>query len=249
MGRLNGKTAVITGGTTGLGFETARQFLAEGARVVITGQNEGRVKEAVAKLGKGVTGIRADVRKPAELADLAEKVKQEFGTVDILFANAGIAAFSPIEYVDEEFFANQFDVNVKGLFFTVQKFAGLLKEGSSVILNASAVNEKGFPGGSIYNATKAAVRSFARSLAAEFGPRGIRVNALSPGYVPTEIQAKMGLPADQIGAFEENITKQTPLGRAGRPEEIAKTAVFLGSDESSYITAADVVVDGGWMNV
>ena len=247
--RLQGKRAVITGGSTGIGFETARHFLAEGARVIVTGQNEQRLTEAATRLGNGVIAIRADVRSNQDLSRLAERVEAEFGKLDILFANAGVGRFAPVEQINESFYDDQFDVNVKGVFFTVQKLAPLLDAGASVILNASAVNAKGVQAGSVYFATKAAVRSLARSLAAEFGARKIRVNALSPGFVPTEFQGKMGLPPEALQGFAQMIEQAAPLGRAGETGEIARAAVFLASNDSSYMTAADMVVDGGWMNV
>lgn len=249
MNRLKGKTAVITGGTTGLGFETAKQFLAEGARVMITGQNEERLANAAKELGSMVIPIGADVRSLSDLDTLLSRVQQEFGRFDILFANAGIGAFAPLKAIDEAFYDNQFDINVKGVFFTVQKLAGLLGEGASVILNASAVHEKGMAMGSVYFATKAAVRSFARTFAAELAPRRIRVNTISPGLVPTAFQSKMGLSPEVLNEFAEYVTKTAPLGRLGTPEEISSTVVFLASDESSYVSAADFVVDGGFMNV
>lgn len=249
MNRLKGKTAVVTGGSTGLGFETAKHFIEEGARVIITGQNAERLAEAAGKLGAGAKGVRADVRSLSELEKLAEEVKKDFGGLDILFVNAGVGAFAPLEGVDEAAFDFQFDINVKGAFFTIQKLAGLLKSGSSVIINSSGVNEKGLAGAAVYAATKAAVRSFARSLAAEFGPRGIRVNALSPGYIPTEFQGKMGMPEEALEGFKKSIEKSVPLGRVGQKDEVARAAVFLASDESSYITATDLTVDGGYMNV
>lgn len=249
MGKLTGKTAVVTGATTGLGFETAKHYLAEGARVIVTGQSEERLTEAARQLGEGAIAVRADVRNIADLEALAARVKEEFGKLDVLFVNAGVANFAPIHLVDEANFDFQFGVNVKGAFFTVQKLADLLDAGSSVILNASAVNGKGIPGGTVYTATKAAVRSLVRSLAAELGARGIRVNTLSPGYVPTEIQGKMGLSQEEIDAFESQIKSQVPLGRTGLPNEIAAAAVFLASDDSSYVTAADLTVDGGFMHV
>jgi NAD(P)-dependent dehydrogenase (short-subunit alcohol dehydrogenase family) len=249
VSKLNGKTAVVTGGTTGIGFETAKRFLAEGARVIITGQDEGRLAEAARKLGDGVIAVRADVRRLADIDVLAARVKQEFGGLDVLFANSGIATFVPIEQVDEQVFDSQFDVNVKGLYFTIQRLSGLLNSGASVILNASAINEKGLPGASVYSATKAAVRSFARSLAAELSPRGVRVNAVSPGYVPTPIQGKMGLSQQEIDQFETGITQTLPLRRTGTSEEIASAVVFLASSDASYVTGADLTVDGGFMNV
>lgn len=249
MARLNNKTAVITGGTTGIGFATAKQFIQEGARVIITGRSEQRLIEAVEKLGKSAMAVQADVRSLSDLDVLVTKVSEEFGSLDILFANAGVGQFSPLEQIDEKFYDNQFDINVKGVFFTVQKLAGLLKPGSSVILNASAVNAKGAAAASIYFATKAAVRSFARSFAAELGSRQIRVNAISPGIVRTEFQGKMDLPQEVLEGFINTVKQAAPLQREGEVDEIAKAALFLASDESSYMTAADLVVDGGYMNV
>jgi NAD(P)-dependent dehydrogenase (short-subunit alcohol dehydrogenase family) len=247
MARLNNKTAVITGGTTGIGFETAKQFVREGARVIITGQNKERLQLAAKELG--VTPARVDVRSLHELNALAAQVKAEFGGLDILFANIGIGLFAPLDAIDESFYDDQFDINVKGVFFTVQKLAEILNEGASVILNASAVSEKGAAMGSVYFATKAAVRSLARTLAAELASRKIRVNALSPGFVTTNFQSKMGLAPEVLNSFGNYIKQSAPLGRFGTPEEIALSAVFLASDESSYMTAADLVVDGGFMNV
>jgi NAD(P)-dependent dehydrogenase (short-subunit alcohol dehydrogenase family) len=249
MARLMNKTAVITGGTTGIGFETARQFIAEGARVIITGQNEDRLQSAADKLGAKAIPVLVDVRSLSDLDALAERVKAEFEGLDILFANAGIGLFAPLNAIDEMFYDDQFDTNVKGVFFTVQKLVDLLNEGASVILNASAVNEKGAAMGSVYFATKAAVRSLARTLAAELAPRKIRVNALSPGFVLTSFQGKMGLPEEVLNSFGDYIKQSAPLGRFGQSEEIASAAVFLASDESSYMTAADLVIDGGFMNV
>ncbi|MDM9383887.1 SDR family oxidoreductase [Chlorogloeopsis sp. ULAP01] len=249
MTRLTNKTAVITGGTTGIGFETAKQFIAEGARVILTGQNEERLQTAGSELGEAVIPIRADVRSLHDLDVLAARVKAEFGQLDILFANAGIGLFAPLAAIDEGFYDDQFDINVKGVFFTVQKLAKLLNDGASVILNASAVNEKGAAMGSVYFATKAAVRSLARTLAAEFASRQVRVNAISPGFVPTNFQSKMRLPPEALDSFGSYVKQSAPLGRFGKPEEIAASVVFLASDESSYMTAADLVVDGGFMNV
>ncbi len=249
MGRLTEKKAVITGGTTGLGYETAKRFLAEGARVIITGQDEKRLADAAKSLGQGAIAVRADVSNVAELDHLKGVVEKEFGTFDILFANAGVAKFAPLEVVEESGFDTLFDINVKGLFFTVQRLSSLLAQGGSVILNASGVHGKGIAGASVYTATKAAVRSFARSLAVELAPRGIRVNSLSPGYIPTEIQAKMGLSAEAVDQFKDGLLPNVPLGRVGRPDEIASTALFLASDESSYITGGDLAADGGFSNV
>lgn len=249
MERLQNKTAVITGGTTGIGFATAKQFIAEGARVIITGRNEERLAEAVQELGAGAIAVKADVRSLTDLDTLAARVQEEFGKLDILFANAGVAFFAPLGDIDEDFYDNQFDINVKGVFFTVQKLHEVLNDEASVIINASAVNQKGYPTGSVYFATKAAVRSFARSLAAELAPRKIRVNTLSPGLIPTPLVGKMGLPQEKVEGFAEYVTQTAPLARLGEIEEIVPATVFLASNESSYMTAADLVVDGGFMNV
>ncbi len=251
MGRLNDKTAVITGGTTGIGFEAARQFVAEGAKtVVITGVDKGRLEDAAARLGPNAVAVRADVRSLAELTALAGQVQARAGgRIDILFANAGVGSFAPLEAVDEQFFDYQFDVNVKGVYFTVKAMLPLLGKGSSVILNASSVNGKGLATGSVYFSTKAAVRSLARTFAAELAPKGIRVNSVSPGLVPTPFIGKMGLPQEALDGFAKLYMDATPLGRLGTPEEIGPAVVFLASDEARYITAHDLLVDGGWMSV
>lgn len=251
MQRLDGKTAIITGGTTGIGYAAAERLLAEGvSKVIITGQDQGRLREAAGSLGPAVTAVKADVRILAELDRLAETARTVFdGRLDVLFANAGIAFFSPTESVDEGFFDSQFDVNVKGVFFTVQKLLPLMGQGSSIILNASAVSTKGVTGGHVYFATKAAVRSLVRSLASELAPKGIRVNAVSPGLIPTPLMGKMGLPEEVLQGFATTITSQTPMGRLGKPEEIAPAVAYLASDEAAWVTALDLTVDGGWANV
>lgn len=247
--RLDGKTAVVTGGTTGIGFASAQQFVNEGARVIITGRDKGRLAEAAETLGANAIAVTADVQSLSDLDALASKAKSELGRIDVLFANAGLGVFAPIEDVSEADYDKQFDINVKGVFFTVQKLLPLVPEGGSVILTASAVNEKGVGTGSLYFATKAAVRSFARSLAAELGPKRIRVNALSPGIVPTHFSKKVNIPEDAFQGFMDMVAQQAPLGRPGTAQEIANAATFLASDESSYMTAGDLVIDGGWMNV
>lgn len=248
-GRLAGKKAVITGGSTGIGFETARHYIEEGAGVIITGRDQARLDAAVAALGSGATGIQADVATLGDLIALAAKVRDIFGHIDILFANAGIGVFGAVGDITEESYDRQFDINVKGVFFTVQQLSPLVVDGGSIILNASAVNAKGVPMGSVYFATKAAVRSFARSFAAEFGPRGVRVNALSPGIVRTKFQSNSNLGEEGSQGFIDMVVATAPLGREGTPGDMAKAAVFLGSDESAYVTGADLTVDGGWMNV
>lgn len=248
--RLAHKTAVITGGTKGLGYEAARQYVLHGARVIITGRDQPSLESAVENLGENAIAVHADVQSQDDHQKLADAVNMNFsGRLDILFANAGIGKFALIEDITSDMYDQQFDINVKGVFFTVQCLLPYMQAGASIILNASAVNEKGSPTGSIYFATKAAVRSFARSFAAELGPRGIRVNSLSPGIVRTNFQASTNLEADVAESYVQSVIATAPLGRAGMPLDIANAAVFLGSDESSYMTAADLVVDGGWMNV
>lgn len=246
---LEGKTAVITGGTTGIGFDTAKHFVAAGARVLITGQNQERLDAAVAELGDAAIGVNANVADLSALTRLAASAKEAFGKVDILFANAGSGVFAPIDAVDEAAYDRQFDVNVKGVFFTVQKLLPVLADGASVILTGSAVSEKGVATGSLYFATKAAVRSFGRTLAAELAPRGIRVNTLSPGIVRTHFAANTNLSEDDFEGFIEMVKSQAPLGREGTTTDMANAVLFLASDASNYMTAADLVVDGGWMNV
>ena len=247
--RLAGKKAVITGGTTGLGLASAKRYLEEGAEVIITGRKQEGIDRALVELGGGAKGFVADSTSLRDLQALAAFAKETFGQIDILFANAGNGMFAPIDQVDEELYARQFDLNVKGAFFTVQSFLPVLSESSSIILTASAVHQKGAPGGSLYFASKAAVRSFARTMAAELGGRGIRVNTLSPGIVPTNFFENSNAPAELFNDFEALAGHGAPLGRAGKPVEIAELAVFLGSDEASFVTAADYVADGGWMNV
>ncbi len=247
--RLKGKRAIITGGTTGIGFATATRFLQEGAEVLITGRSQEKVNEAVSKLGAGASGVAGDSTSLADLDRIASGAKERFGHVDVLFANAGNGMFAPISDVDEALYDKQFDLNVKGVFFTVQKILPLMGEGGSIILTASSVHGKGAPGGSLYFASKAAVRSFARTMAAELGGSGIRVNALSPGIVPTQFFVNSNAPEALYDDFEQMAGKNAPMGRAGTPEEQAEAAVFLASGESGFMTAADLVVDGGWMNV
>jgi NAD(P)-dependent dehydrogenase (short-subunit alcohol dehydrogenase family) len=249
MSKLNNKVAVVTGGSSGIGLATAQRFVADGARVVITGRNQEALDAAVAELGERATGIRGDVANLEDLDRLFAQVSGQFGRVDVLFANAGIAPFVPFEAVTEENFDALFNINVRALFFTVQKALPLLTEGASVILNASVAAQSGIPNTSVYSATKAAVRSLGRTLAAELSPRGIRVNVVSPGLIETPLLGKLGLSQDQIDGFGEQVVQQTPLGRLGKPEEIAATVAFLASDDASYFTGADLVADGGMIQV
>lgn len=249
QGRLAGKKSVITGGTSGIGLETARQFLLQGAEVIVTGRNRERLDQAVHELGDGAHGVVADVSSNADLEALASRAQEVLGGVDIVFANAGAGIFGALGDITEEDYDRQFDINVKGVFFTIQKLAPLINDGGSVILNASAVHAKGTPMGSVYFATKAAVRSFARSLAAELAPRRIRVNSLSPGIVRTNFQASSNIGEEGSAGFVQMVVDTAPLHREGRPWDMAQAAVYLASDESAYVTAADLTVDGGWMNV
>ena len=243
--KLNDKIAVVTGGTTGIGFATARRFVEEGARVVITGRTQATLDGALAELGERALGVRGDVADLSDLDRLYGTVRQRFGRLDVLFANAGIARFAPAEEVDEAFFDAQFDVNVKGLYFTVTKALPLMSRGGAIVLNSSIAGSSGMPATSVYSATKAAVRSLARTLSSELAPKGIRVNAVSPGPIETPIFGKLGLAQDAMGAFEERIATRTSLARMGRPEELANAVLFLSSDESSYVVGAELVVDGG----
>ena len=246
---LNHKVALITGGSTGIGLATAHRFIADGARVVITGRNQDTLDAALAELGEGATAIRGDVANLDDLDRLFLQIKEQFGRIDILFANAGIAPFVPFEEVTEAHFDTLYNINVRGLFFTIQKALPLLSSGASIILNASVVAQAGIPNTSVYSSTKAAVRSFARTLAAELSPRGIRINVVSPGLIETPLVGKLGMSESEIEAFAGQIVQQTPLGRTGRPEEIASTVAFLASDDSSYFTGGDLVADGGLLQV
>ena len=241
----NKKVAIVTGGSSGIGLATAKRLIADGAHVVITGRNQKALDSAVTELGDRATGIRGDVANLEDLDRLYAQVKKQFGHLDVLFANAGIAPFVPIEAVTEEHFDALFNVNVRGLFFTVQKALPLLSEGASIILNASVLAQSGLPGTSVYSATKAAVRSLGRTLAAELSPRGIRVNVVSPGIIETPLLGKLGLSQDEVEAFGKQILQQTPLGRPGKAEEIAATVAFLASDDAGYFTGAELVADGG----
>ena len=249
MQRLSNKIAVVTGGSSGIGLATARRFIEEGAEVIITGRSRPALDAAVAELGDRALGIRGDVSNLQDLDRLFAQIRERFGRVDVLFANAGIAPFVPFDQVTEEHFDALFNTNVRGLFFTVQKALPLLSDGASVVLNASVLAQSGLAQTSVYAATKAAVRSFGRTLAAELAPRGIRVNVISPGLIQTPLVGKLGLSSDEVAAFGEQVAQQTPLRRAGKPEEIAATLTFLASDDASYFTGADLVADGGMIQV
>lgn len=246
MKKLEGKTAVISGGNSGIGLATAQEFIDQGAKVIITGRNASSLAEAAASLGTAASYIVSDVSKTTDLDQLKDEVAAIAGTIDILFINAGVAFFAPFEQVNEEFFDQQFNINVKGAFFTVQKLLPILNDNGSIILNASAVTKKGMAGGSVYTATKAALNSLASTLSAELVGRGIRVNTVHPGPIATPIYDKMGMPAEQQNQFATDIASQIPMARFGDPSEIAKAVLFLASSDSSYIIGTELLIDGGF---
>jgi NAD(P)-dependent dehydrogenase (short-subunit alcohol dehydrogenase family) len=243
--RLAGKVGVITGGSTGMGLATARRFVLEGMdHVFITGRRKDVLDTAVAEIGDKATGVPGDVANLHDLDRLFESVKRYGRRLDVIFANAGIAQLAPFGSVDEQFFDLHFNANVKGLFFSVQKGLPFMHDGGSIILNASIATTKGFPGISVYSATKAAVRSFARTWTNELRERRIRVNAISPGHIDTPIFDGW-LQGDALTKMKEDLAKNVPLGRMGDPDEIAKVAGFLASDEASYVSGVELFVDGG----
>ncbi|MCB0623098.1 MAG: SDR family oxidoreductase [Saprospiraceae bacterium] len=246
MSKLAGKVAVITGGNSGIGLATARLFKEEGATVVINARNEDRRQQVSAELGAVVDDIiPADVSRVEELERFFRTVGERYGKIDILFLNAGVAYFMPLESIDEETFDKQFNINVKGVFFGVQKALPYLREGASVLFTTSVVNQMGMATSNVYAATKAAVRSLARSLSAELIGQGIRVNAISPGPIETPIFGKMGMNDEQLQQMAQGIVSQVPLARFGKPEEVAKLALFIASDDSSFIVGTEIEVDGG----
>ncbi|QOY85902.1 SDR family NAD(P)-dependent oxidoreductase [Paludibaculum fermentans] len=244
--KLEGKIALITGGSSGIGLATAKDFAAEGAHVYITGRRQSELDRAVDEGGGQITAIQGDVSRMEDLDRLFHVIQTEQGWLDAVFANAGTGGFAPLGQITEEHFDKQFDLNVKGLLFTVQKALPLLRDGSSIVLNASIVSVKGNPAFSVYSATKAAVRSFARTWAVDLRERRIRVNAISPGVVPTPgYNTSLGMNEQQVDEFVQGSLASIPLGRAGTPEEIAKAVTFLVSPDSSYINGIELFVDGG----
>jgi len=243
--KFSGKIAVVTGGSTGMGLATAKRFVQEGMdHVFITGRSKGALDAAGAEIGKNVTAVQGDVSNLADLDRLYDTVKKHERKIDIIVANAGLAKLAPFGSVDEKFFDLHFDANVKGLFFSVQKGLPLMKEGGSIILTGSIADIKGFPAMSVYSATKAAVRSFARTWINDLRDRRIRVNVLSPGHIDTPILEDLQQ-GDDLVKMKKEMASNVPLGRLGDPDEIAKAVSFLASDEASYVSGAELYVDGG----
>jgi NAD(P)-dependent dehydrogenase (short-subunit alcohol dehydrogenase family) len=249
MNKLEGKIALVTGGNSGIGLATAKQFVNEGAYVFITGRREPELAAAVKEIGRNVTGVQGDVANLGDLDRLFAQIKREKGKLDVVFANAGVAKYAPFGEITEEFYDSIFNINVKGLLFTVQKALPLLPDGASIILNASIVASKGLPANSVYSSTKAAVRSFARTWTTDLKDRRIRVNAVSPGATDTPGLSDLLASAEVGEERMKMIFNSVPLGRLGTPDEIAKAVVFLASDDSSYITGTELFVDGGFAQV
>jgi NAD(P)-dependent dehydrogenase (short-subunit alcohol dehydrogenase family) len=249
MGKLEGKVAVVTGGSTGIGLATAKRFVAEGAYVFITGRRKNELAAATKEIGKNVTAVQSDASNLADLDRLYATVKKEKGTVDILFANAGIGELAPLGAISEQHFDSIFGVNVRGVLFTVQKALPLMHEGSTIILNGSIVSSVGSPALSVYSATKAAIRSFARNWTVDLKDRKIRVNTISPGPIDTPGLDGLGGNLVASGELKKQLVSQVPMGRLGTPDEIAKAVVFLSSDDSSYVTGIELFVDGGTAQV
>jgi NAD(P)-dependent dehydrogenase (short-subunit alcohol dehydrogenase family) len=247
--KLEGKVALVTGGNSGIGLATAERFVAEGATVFITGRRKEELDAAVKKIGRNVTGVQGDVSALADLDRLFATIKEKAGRLDVVFANAGAAEFAPIGEISEAHFDKAFNVNVKGLLFTVQKALPLMPDGGSVVLNASIVSIKGMPAFSVYSATKAAVRSFARTWAVDLKDRKIRVNAVSPGPIETPAINELAGGGAKTDQFLAGMAAQVPLGRVGAPDEIAKAVVFLASDDASYVNGVELFVDGGMAQI
>ncbi len=249
MGKLDNKVALVTGGNSGIGLATAKRFVAEGAHVYITGRRQKELDAAVKQIGGNVTGVQGDVSKLADLDRLYDTIGKQKGRLDTIFVNAGIAQIAPLGSISEDHYDQIFDTNVKGVVFTVQKALPLMPLGSTIVLNASIVASKGFAAFSIYSGTKAAVRNFARGWAVDLKDRKIRVNAVSPGVVPTPGFSLLGLTEEQIKGFIDGMVAVTPQGRAGTPDDIAKAVTFLACDDSSYVNGAELFVDGGMAQI
>ena len=249
MGKLEGKVAVITGGSSGIGLAAAQAFAAEGAQVFITGRRQNELDAAVKQIGKNAIGVQGDVSNLADLDRLYDEVKRKQARIDVLFANAGGGDFVALGSITEEQFDKTFSINVKGLLFSVQKALPLFQDGGSIILNGSVAGSKGLESFSVYSATKAAVRSFARTWTTDLKARGIRVNVISPGPIDTPIFNSMGASKEELDQLKTNLALPVPMGRMGRPEEVAKAALFLASADSSFVTGVELFVDGGMAQV
>ncbi|MBX5196964.1 SDR family oxidoreductase [Rhizobium sp. NZLR10] len=249
MSRLQNKTALITGGTSGIGIETARQFIAEGARVVVTGSSAASVEAARSELGDKAIVIQADAGNAAGQKAVADTVKEAFGTLDILFVNAGVAEFGPLEQWSEAAFDKSVAINVKGPFFLIQSLLPIFSSRAAIVLNTSINAHIGMPNSSVYSLTKGALLTLAKTLSGELIGRGIRVNAISPGPIATPLYSKLGASEAQSKAMAAEIQSQIPVGRFGNPSEVAKTIVFLASDEAAYIVGSELVIDGGMSNL
>jgi len=249
MGKLDGKIGLITGGNSGIGFAAAKRFVAEGAYVFVTGRRKAELEAAVKEIGENAEGVAGDVSKLADLDRLFARIKDKKGRLDVLFANAGIAKYATLGEITEELYDAIFDINVKGLLFTVQKALTLMPDGSSIILNASIVASKGLSSNSVYSATKAAIRSFARTWTTDLKSRRIRVNAISPGTIDTPGLNNLLASGEAGEQRKKMISTAIPLGRLGKPDEIAAAVVFLASDDASYITGTELFVDGGFAQV
>jgi NAD(P)-dependent dehydrogenase (short-subunit alcohol dehydrogenase family) len=245
MDRLKGKRALITGGTTGIGLETARQFLNEGAKVAITGTNPATLEAARKELGDGVLVVASDAGDVEAQKSLAETIGRAFGQLDALFINAGIVDIRPVDQIDQAAFDRSLGINFKGPYFLIRALLPVLANPASIVLNTSINAHIGMPNTSIYAASKAALLSLARTLSGELISRGIRVNAVSPGPIATPLLSKLGLPATQLQDVKDSLQKQIPAGRFGSPTEIAKTVVFFASDEAAFTVGSELVIDGG----
>ena len=246
MKRLQGKVAVVTGGNSGIGLAAAKRLQDEGAKVAISGRSKKTLEEAVKTIGNGVLAVQADVANFADTDRLYKEVSQKLGKIDVLFVNAGVAKFAPLADTSEALYDEQFDINIKGAYFTIQKALPFLNDGASIILNTSVVDSKGSIGASAYAATKAALRSLARTAAAELVGRGIRVNTVAPGPIVTPIFGRTGLPREALDEFSRDVLAKIPMKRFGQPEEVAGAVAFLASQDASYITGVEINVDGGY---
>ncbi len=249
VNRFENKVVVITGGSTGIGLATARLFAREGAKVLIMARNEAAMRSARESIDGDVEAVSGDISKLRDLEALAAYLKRKYGRIDVLFANAGGGVLGPMDAVTEADFDKTVATNFKGTYFTVQALLPLMGVGTSVVINTSAAGSKGLPNFSVYSATKAAIRSLARTWTTDLKGRGIRVNAIAPGHIDTDIMVRNGIPADQVAGINNEVTKQIPLGRMGSAEEVANAVAFLASDEASYITGIELTVDGGWTQV